>query len=102
ALDRILQLLHPFMPFITEELWARMAEHAVPRRSMLMLSPWPDLQSLPADQEARAEMNWLIELISGIRSVRSEMRVPPAARIALVLKDAREQTSRRLNAHREV
>jgi valyl-tRNA synthetase len=48
VLDRILQLLHPFMPFITEELWARMAEHAEPRRSMLMLSPWPDLSGLPA------------------------------------------------------
>ncbi len=101
ALDRILQLLHPFMPFITEELWARLAEHAVPRRSTLMLSPWPQLGSLPSHDDARAEMNWVIELVSGIRSVRSEMHVPPAARIALVLKDADETTAARLNAHRE-
>ncbi len=102
ALDRILQLLHPFMPFITEELWARMAEHAVPRRSTLMLSPWPELDNLPPHEDARAEMNWLIELISGIRSVRSEMRVPPSARIALVLKDADERVASRLIRYRDI
>ena len=90
------------MPFITEELWARMAEHAVPRRSMLILSPWPELDSLPVHEDARAEMSWVIELISGIRSVRSEMRVPPAARIALVLKDADQNTAERLNSHRDI
>ena len=102
ALDRILQLLHPFMPFITEELWARMAEHAEPRRSLLMLSPWPDLSSLPRDDKAAAEMNWLIELVSGVRSVRAEMNVPPGARIALLLKDAAQETSERLSRHRDV
>jgi valyl-tRNA synthetase len=102
ALDRILQLLHPFMPFITEELWARIAEHAVPRRSMLMLSPWPDLSALPTHDEARAEMNWLIELISGVRSVRAEMNVPPSARIALLLKDANAETATRLVRNRDV
>jgi valyl-tRNA synthetase len=101
ALDRILQLLHPFMPFITEELWARMAEHAVPRRTTLMLSPWPDLSSLPAHEESRAEMNWLIELVSGVRSVRAEMNVPPSARIALLLKDASAETAARLAKHRD-
>ncbi len=102
ALDRILQLLHPFMPFITEELWARMAEHAVPRRTSLMLSPWPDLTSLPKHEDATVEMNWLIELISGVRSLRSEMNVPPGARIALSLKDASKETAARLARHREV
>jgi valyl-tRNA synthetase len=101
ALDRILQLLHPFMPFITEELWARMAEHAVPRRTMLMLSPWPDLSSLPGHEDSRAEMNWLIELVSGVRSVRAEMNVPPSARISLLLKDASAQTATRLAKHRD-
>jgi valyl-tRNA synthetase len=102
VLDRILQLLHPFMPFITEELWARIAEHAVPRRTMLMLSPWPDLSALPQDESARAEMNWLIELVSGVRSVRSEMNVPPAARIALLLKGAGPETKMRLLRNHDV
>jgi valyl-tRNA synthetase len=102
VLDRILQLLHPFMPFITEELWARIAEHAVPRRSMLMLSPWPDLSALPQHEEAAAEMRWLIDLVSGVRSVRAEMNVPPSARITLLLKDAGPETTGRLNRHRDV
>ena len=102
VLDRILQLLHPFMPFITEELWARIAEHAEPRRSMLMLSPWPDLANLPQDEQARTEMQWLIDLVSGVRSVRAEMNVPPSARITLLLKDASAETSARLNRNRDV
>jgi valyl-tRNA synthetase len=102
VLDRILQLLHPFMPFITEELWARMAEHAEPRRSMLMLSPWPDLSGLPAYEDVRTEMNWLIDLVANIRSVRAEMNVPPSARITLILKDASDATAARLARHRDL
>jgi valyl-tRNA synthetase len=102
VLDRILQLLHPFMPFITEELWARMAEHATPRRSMLILSPWPDLSGLAAHEDARTEMNWLIDLIANIRSVRAEMNVPPAARITLILKDANAESASRLSHHRDL
>ncbi len=102
VLDRILQLLHPFMPFITEELWERMADHATPRRSMLMLSPWPDLRDLPPHEEARAEMNWLIDLVANVRSVRAEMNVPPSARTTLILKDASDETAARLARHRDV
>jgi valyl-tRNA synthetase len=69
---------------------------------MLITSPWPELDSVPVHKDARAEMSWVIELISGIRSVRSEMRVPPAARIALVLKDVNDETAARLNHHRDI
>jgi valyl-tRNA synthetase len=99
VLDRILQLLHPFMPFITEELWARTAATATPRESMLMLSRWPDLSGISSDEGALAEMKWVIDLIANIRSVRTEMNVPPATRIGLILKDANEETDRRLKEH---
>jgi valyl-tRNA synthetase len=102
ALETAMRLLHPFMPFITEELWERMADHATPRRSMLMTSPWPDLKDLPAHEDARAEMNWLIDLVANVRSVRAEMNVPPGARIALTLKDANTETQERLARHRDV
>ena len=95
--DQILKLLHPFMPFITEELWARTAEHTEPRSSMLIEAPWPELGSLPANDDARAEMRWLIDLVSGVRSVRAEMNVPPSAKIALLLKDASAATQGRLH-----
>ncbi len=94
--DQILALLHPFMPFITEELWARTAEHGEGRASLLIEAPWPDLAALPANEDARAEMGWLIDLVSGVRSVRAEMNVPPSAKIALVLKDASAETQARL------
>ncbi|HVV65800.1 MAG TPA: valine--tRNA ligase, partial [Rhizomicrobium sp.] len=97
--DQILKLLHPFMPFITEELWARTAEHADPRDSALIVAPWPELRSLPKNDGASAEMNWVIDLVKGVRSVRAEMNVPPSAKIALVLKDASAESRGRLDRH---
>jgi valyl-tRNA synthetase len=95
--DQILKLLHPFMPFITEELWARTAEHTEPRGSMLIEASWPELAALPANEDARAEMRWLTDLVSGVRSVRAEMNVPPSAKIALLLKDASAASEARLH-----
>jgi valyl-tRNA synthetase len=100
--DQILKLLHPFMPFITEELWARTAEHGDPRDSALIVAPWPGLGSLPANADASAEMNWVIDLVKGVRSIRAEMNVPPPAKIALVLKDASAESKERLGRHRDV
>ncbi len=94
--DQILKLLHPFMPFITEELWARTASGDDPRASLLIEAPWPDLTALPANKPAQDEMQWVIDLVSGVRSVRAEMNVPPAAKLALVLKGASPETRARL------
>jgi valyl-tRNA synthetase len=97
ALDQVLKLLHPFMPFITEELWARTAEHADARDSMLIEAPWPDLKALLKNDDASAEMRWIIDLVMGVRSIRAEMNVPPAAKVALVLKDASSESKERLD-----
>jgi valyl-tRNA synthetase len=96
--DRIVSLLHPFMPFITEELWDRTAK----RPALLIESEWPELSKLPQDKAAHDEMQWVIDLISGVRSVRSEMNVPPAAKIALVLKDAGPVSRSWLDRNRDV
>ncbi len=74
ALDEILKFLHPFMPFITEELWAVTAEHGPKRHHMLALDAWPEHEGL-GDAKAEAEIGWLIDLITAIRSVRAEMNV---------------------------
>nr|HPG89451.1 valine--tRNA ligase [Hyphomicrobium sp.] len=87
VLDQILKILHPFMPFITEELWAHMVEHGVARRSILCLSEWPRLDGL-VDRNAIDEINWIVRLVSEIRSVRTEMSVPAGAKIPLVLVGA--------------
>jgi valyl-tRNA synthetase len=84
VLDQILKLLHPFMPYITEELWAHMVEHGESRTSMLALAQWPQLSDL-ANADADTEIGWVVKLISGIRSVRNEMNVPAGAKIPLVL-----------------
>ena len=97
VLDEIYKLLHPMMPFMTEELWAQTAGEGQSRSTLLCHAAWPAPDF--ADPEAAAEINWLIELVSGIRSVRSEMNVPPAAIAPLVLIGANDLTHERLVRH---
>jgi valyl-tRNA synthetase len=90
ALDEILKLLHPFMPFITEELWAVTPGPA--REGLLALSHWPQLDGL-ADDKAEAEIGWVIDLITAIRSLRAEMNLN--VQIPLVLSGASAETKAR-------
>ncbi len=95
VLDQILKLLHPFMPFVTEELWGETGRNGPAREALLVLSAWPELAGL-GDPQADAEMEWLIAAVSGIRSVRTEMNVPAGARIPLVIVGAGEETGTRV------
>ncbi len=96
VLDEIYKLLHPFMPFMTEELWAQTAE-GQERATLLCHAGWPSPAFMDAD--AAAEINWLVDLVSGIRSVRSEMNVPPAAIAPLILVGAESRTRERAARH---
>jgi valyl-tRNA synthetase len=80
------------MPFITEELWGQARG-----RKLLVLGPWPTADF--EDAEAAAEINWLVDLISAIRSVRSEMNVPAAAMVRLSVAGAYDLTKARLAKH---
>ncbi|MGF1457100.1 MAG: valine--tRNA ligase [Alphaproteobacteria bacterium] len=103
VLDQILALLHPFMPFVTEELWESLADHhGAPRKSMLIHADWPKPDAWRQDKAADAEMDWVIRVVSDIRSVRAEMNVPAAAKIPLLLKGAGEATQGRMRLHEEV
>lgn len=97
VLDEIYKLLHPMMPFMTEELWAHTAGEGKERSTLLCHAAWPapDFE----DAAAAAEINWLVDIVSGIRSVRSEMNVPPAAIAPLVFVGANEVTLERLKRH---
>jgi len=97
ALDAILQLLHPFMPFVTEELWQRLSEW---RSSMLVLSRWPDLDDGLYDAAAAAEIEWLIRMVTEVRSVRAQMNVPAGAQIPLYIQGASAETLARLARNR--
>jgi valyl-tRNA synthetase len=90
VLDQILLLLHPFMPFVTEELWQKTAT----RDSWLIVSHWPAYKGL-GDAAADAEMEWVVRFVSEVRSVRAEMNVPAGAKIACVLVGAGGETRRR-------
>ncbi len=90
--DGILALLQPFMPFITEALWAR-----GDARPVLALGPWPQPEF--EDAYAASEINWLIGLISEVRSVRSEMNVPAGAMVPLAVSGAYADTQERLRTH---
>jgi valyl-tRNA synthetase len=97
VLDEIYKLLHPFMPFMTEELWAETAGENGERQSLLCHAAWPSPDF--EDAEAASDINWLIDLVTGIRSVRSEMNVPPAAIAPLVVIGASDATRQRLERH---
>ncbi|MBL8591030.1 MAG: valine--tRNA ligase, partial [Methylobacteriaceae bacterium] len=98
VLDQASALLHPFMPFITEELWRIKGEQGPARASLLALGPWPQLDGL-VDAQAEAEMGFVVDLISDVRSVRSEMNVAAGAQIPLVLVGVDAQTRARAERH---
>lgn len=100
VLDRALQLLHPIMPFVTEELWAKRMPEGERRDSLLMLSEWPSREGLK-NAEADAEIGWLIKLVTEVRSVRAEMNVPAGAKVPFVIADASAETKVRFATHDE-
>jgi len=97
VLEEIYKLLHPFMPFMTEELWAHTAGEGAARETLLCHADWPALSF--SDEHAAADINWLIDLVSGIRSARAEMNVPPSAVAPLVVVGANGVTRSRLEHH---
>ncbi|MFO0997508.1 MAG: valine--tRNA ligase [Alphaproteobacteria bacterium] len=99
VLRTLLALLHPFMPFITEELWEKLGFKTGP---MLIRESWPDLSPVAGDATADAEMGWVVSLISSIRAVRAEMNVSPAAQIDMVLNGASTETLARFDRHRDL
>jgi valyl-tRNA synthetase len=110
ARDEILKLLHPFMPFITEELWAVTARPSRSEggegirpgegRPLLALTQWPNQAGL--NDDAEAEIGWVVDLVTAIRSVRAEMNIAPATLTPLVLAGASAETKERARRWNEV
>src|SRR3546814_10179640 len=91
-LDQILVMLHPFMPFVTEELWHAMGE----RSGELIVAHWPQPDTHVLDRTASEEIDWLIRLVSGVRTARAELNVPPGAKMVAHVRDASEGTRERM------
>jgi valyl-tRNA synthetase len=93
VLDQILVLLHPFMPFITEELWSKLGDRP---DYPLITAKWPMADARAIDPAALQEIDWLIRLVSDIRTARTELDIKPGARLALHVRDAHGDTLERL------
>jgi valyl-tRNA synthetase len=86
VLEKLMLMLHPFMPFITEELWQQMVR---PDGNMLISADWPVLEDL-SDANAEAEIDWVIRLITQVRSIRAELNVSDGIKVPLVLSNAED------------
>jgi valyl-tRNA synthetase len=96
VLRQLIHLLHPFMPFVTEELWEKL--YGKPG-GFLMLRDWPTDGARAEDAAAAAEIDWLIRLIDGVRAARSALNVPAGAKIAMIVNGASPETAARLERH---
>jgi len=92
ALDQILVMLHPVMPFLTEELWHKLGT----RDHDLIVATWPETDATLIDADVSAEIDWLIRLVSDIRGARSELNVSPAVKLVLHVRDADAATAARI------
>ncbi|MBF0369291.1 MAG: valine--tRNA ligase [Magnetococcales bacterium] len=96
--EESLRLLHPLMPFITEELWQKVAPLIDRSGDTIMLAPWPEPQEILVDAEAEEEMAWVMSFVTAVRTVRSEMNLPPGKKLP-VLVTGEEQAVDRLQRH---
>ncbi len=99
ALDQILKLAHPVIPFITEELWQSISDQ---RERRLIATEWPVYDQNLINAVVNAEIDWIVRLISQIRTVRAEMNVPPSAKMPLFLKDPSDLAAKHLITHKEL
>ncbi len=102
VLEPLLRLLHPLMPFITEEIWQRLAPLAGVAGETIMLAPWPRAADFPRDANAEAEIEWLKQLVLALRQIRGEMDISPSRRLPLLLQHASTEDLQRLQRHAEL
>ena len=99
VLEGLLRALHPFMPFITEEIWQRVAPLAGACGDSIMTQSWPDPAAFPVDEAAESELAWIRNFILGVRQIRGEMDISPGKRIPVLLQDATDEDRRLLSIH---
>jgi valyl-tRNA synthetase len=100
VLEETLRLLHPFMPYITEEIWQRVAPLTGKTGKTIMLQDYPELNANQIDNEAESDIEWLKDVIIGVRNIRGEMNISPAKSIPLLFKNGNSDDRRRLDENR--
>ncbi|MEH6909841.1 MAG: valine--tRNA ligase [Oceanicoccus sp.] len=101
VLETTLRLLHPFMPFITEEIWQRVAPLSAKSGDTIMLQPYPEFNAEYIDAQADADIEWLKGIIVGVRNIRGEMNISPAQAIPIMVKNGSDEDDRRLTDNRQ-
>ena len=100
VLEALQRALHPLMPFITEEIWQRVAPLAGVAGESVMLQPYPAPADFPGDQQAERETAWIQAVVLGVRQIRGEMNIAPGRRIPVLLQDASAQDRAWSERHR--
>ena len=100
VLDALLRLLHPIMPFITEEIWRRVALLAGASGQTIMLQPYPRSQPQLIDAAATAEMRWVMAVVTGVRNIRGEMDIAPGKLVPVLFQDGTAADQKHLETNR--
>ncbi len=101
VLEASLRLAHPLMPFITEEIWQRIAPLAGREGATIMLQPYPLAEDKKIDSSATADIEWLKSVIVGVRNIRGEMSVPPGKEISVLLRNGDNKDKNRLEENEQ-
>ncbi len=102
TLGALLRLLHPIMPFVTEELWLELCERTGQSSETVMLEPLPSVNDFGRDEEAEEEIAWLKDFVVGVRQIRGEMNISPGKRLPVLLADVESGDRERLDRHRDL
>ena len=95
-----MRLAHPLIPYITEEIWQRVAPHAGVTGDSIMLQPFPVADESKVDKKAEADIEWLKAVITGIRNIRGEMDISPAKALPIFFKNGNSEDQRCLDENR--
>jgi valyl-tRNA synthetase len=101
VLETTLRLTHPFMPYITEEIWQTIAPLAGKAGDSIMSQAYPSSDDSKIDANAVSEMEWVMEFVTGVRSIRSQMNIPPKKQLPVILKDSQQQDIDRVENNRD-
>lgn len=101
VLETTLRMAHPFMPFITEEIWQRVAPLAGKQGDTIMLQPYPQADDKKIDSAANADIEWLKGVIMGVRNIRGEMNIPPSRALTILLRNGDDNDKKRLEQNEQ-
>ncbi|UTW46254.1 valine--tRNA ligase [bacterium SCSIO 12696] len=101
VLETIMRLMHPLMPYLTEEIWQAIKELAGKQGDTIMLQPYPKAVDNKRDSDAEADIEWLKQVIMGVRTIRGEMNIPPAKQLSVYFSNGSDADLKRLDSNRQ-